>query len=426
MTQEGAAPIGGRRVLVVDGDRRSIEELCAAVEAAGHRAEGVLDAQEAMGVLAEGGVDAVVVDTENRRAGGHALIRQLDREGSRVPLVGVGTKPEAAELIRLYRRGVVDFLLRPVRSDEVDEVLSRLVERLEQHEALVAAASAPRPTAGGGELRDPVARLVEELKAGRVEIPALSPLGQRVQELMGRPTCGVDEVLEVVEDDPAVLSRVLWVANSAAFAGQGEVTTPKAACMRHGNHEALSVARDAILGAMFHLDGTPLEELARDAWRNVIVTARAARALSDLLCIGEPETVHTAALLHNVGELVFLRLASQLPAAPGGPEVALARLAGPIRELHEGIGAKVLSSWDVPPQLVRIAACHHDLARCEDEEHRLEAALVQLAWASASRAGYGAADTADVDLAALCEEVGASTVEAVLAKAPEWLEHAGA
>ena len=418
----------GRLILVVDGDRRSLEELCAAVEAAGHQAVGVLDAQEAMEVISGGGVEAIVVDTENRRAGGHALIRQLDREGSDVPLVGVGSQPDASDLIRLCRSGLVDFLLRPVRADEVDGVLTRLVAKLETIEALVAAAAAPPATQAIPGVRDPVAVLVEELKAGRVEIPALSPLGQRVQDLMSRPTCGVEEVLEVIEDDPAVLSRVLRVANSAAYGGQGTITTPRAACLRLGNHEALSVARDVILGAMFHLDGTPLEDAARDAWRNVIVTARSARALADLLCIGEPESVHTAALLHNVGELIFMRLASQLPANPGGPEAALAKLAGPIAELHEAVGAKVLSSWDVPDELVRVAGCHHDLSRCADEDHMMQAALIQLAWASACRAGYGHVDTAGVDVSALCEIVGASETEvaAILERAPEWLEHAGA
>jgi HD-like signal output (HDOD) protein len=253
-------------------------------------------------------------------------------------------------------------------------------------------------------------------------------LGQRVQELMSRPTCGVNEVLEVIEADPAVLSRVLRVSNSAAYAGQGSITTPKAACMRLGNHEALSVARDAILGAMFHLDGTPLEEVARDAWRNVIVTARTARDLADLLCIGEPDAVHTAALLHNVGELIFLRLASQLPADPAGPDATMAKLEGPIQQLHEPIGAKVLSSWGVPDELVRIAGTHHDLTKCKDEEHELQAAVVQLAWASACRAGYGQANTDEVDFESLRELVGASEKEldSILAKAPEWLENAGA
>lgn len=423
---EGA---GGRRILVVDGDRRSLEDLCAAVEAAGHRAEGVLDAQEAMNVLAAGGVDAVVVDTENRRAGGHALIRQLGRDGNEVPLVGVGSKPDAVELIRLYRRGVVDFVIRPVRRDEVEDVLERVVSQLERIEALVEAAQAPKPTAARPEgVRDPIAVLIEELQAGKVEIPALSPLGQRVQELMSMPTCGVREVLEVIEADPAVLSRVLRVANSAVYAGQGNATTPKQACMRLGNHESLSVARDTILGAMFHLDGTPLEQVALSAWRNVLVTARTARDLADLLCIGEPETLHTAALLHNVGELIFLRLASQLPPDPEGPEATIRKLAQPIEQLHEAIGAKVLSTWGVPDELVRIASCHHDLSKCVDEEHELQAAVVQLAWAAATKAGYGFADVDGVDLDALLELVGASQAEldGILAKAPEWLEHAGA
>ena len=162
------------RILVVDGDRRSLEELCGAVEAAGHRAEGVLDAQEAMQVLADGGGDAVFVDTDNRRAGGHALIRQLDRDGSEVPLVGIGGKPDSIELIRLYRRGVVDFVIRPVRSDEVDDVLVRLDADLSKIEKLVEAAKAP-PAAATGEVRDPIAHLIEELKAGRVEIPRSLP-----------------------------------------------------------------------------------------------------------------------------------------------------------------------------------------------------------------------------------------------------------
>ncbi len=381
-----------------------------------------------MQVLAEGGIDAVFVDTENRRAAGHALIRQLDRDGNECPLVGIGARPDAADLIRLYRRGMVDFLMRPVRADDVDDVLARLVANLEKTEALVSAASSVQREQASLNVRSAVAELVTELKAGRVEIPALSPLGQRVQELMSRPTCGVNEVLEVIEDDPAVLSRVLRVANSTVYAGQDIVTTPKGACMRLGNHEALSVARDVILGAMFHLDGTPLEEVARGAWRNVIVTARTARALSDLLCIGEPETVHTAALLHNVGELIFLRLASQLPEDPDGPDAVMQKLARPIQELHEPIGAKVLASWDVPHELVRVAACHQDLSRCEDEEHELQAALIQLAWTSACRAGFGCGDTDGIDLAALCEAVGVSTseVESVLARAPEWLEAAGA
>lgn len=413
-----------RTFLVVEADRRAGEDLCAQVERLGH---GVAWAQDALQQIAQTAFAAVLLDVDNRRAGGQALIRHLDREGPAVQLVGVGKEPGGLDLIRMLRRGVVDFMVRPVRADELEDVLGRIVDRLVREEAAAAQAASQSAEELDG-VRGPVAMLVEELKKGEVALPSLSSLGERVLELMSQPVCGVNEVLEVVSGDPAVTSRVIQVANSPAYAGQGDARSAREACMRLGNDESLRVAREVILGDMFRLDGSPLEDVARHTWRNVLVTARGARELSDLLAIGDPEQIYTVGLLHNAGELVFLRLASQLEPDPRGPDATLALLQEPMDQLHEVIGSRVLQSWGMPEDLVELAGTHHDPSKLESEDLQLQATIVLLAWTWANKAGYECAHGgAAPEPTSMLEELGVSVAEMdeLFEKADAWLTEAG-
>ncbi len=425
---EGRAPGGAERTfLVVEADRRTAEELCAAVRELGFAAEWSQDAQDALQAIAAGGIAGVLLDVDDRRAGGQALIRHLHREGPGVHLVGVGEEPGGVDLIRMVRRGVVDFIVRPVRSTELSEVLDRLVERLEREEEAAAKAAAGTAAELDG-VRGPVAMLVDELNRGEVALPSLSTLGERVQELMSMPTCGVNEVLEVVSADPAVTSRVLQEANSPTYAGRGEARSAREACMRLGNDESLRLAREVILGDMFRMDGTPLEDIARDTWRNVLVTARGAKELSDLLAIGDPERTYTLGLLHNAGELVFLRLASQLKPDQRGPAATLRLLQAPMDELHETIGARVLETWRMPAELVQVAGAHHDPSKLPTEDLRLQATIVLLAWTWAIRTGHDCAHGgAAPDAQPLLLELGVSEAEMdeLFAHADAWLAQAG-
>ena len=93
----GYAPNVGS-ILVVEADRATSEEWSAAIIASGHDVLVAVTTREALPLIQEGGIDAVVIDTSDPRDGVIELARGIEALPDAPPVILVSGSPQAPEI----------------------------------------------------------------------------------------------------------------------------------------------------------------------------------------------------------------------------------------------------------------------------------------------------------------------------------------
>jgi response regulator NasT len=114
-------------ILIVEADTTTSEEWTAAIGAYGHAVLAASGTREALRLIREGGIDVVVIDVYDPRAGVVELSRSMDALPDAPPIVLVSGSPAAPTCSA--RIGAALFLLKPCDASEVVTAVGRLLGR---------------------------------------------------------------------------------------------------------------------------------------------------------------------------------------------------------------------------------------------------------------------------------------------------------
>lgn len=426
------------RILVVEEDEVLRQVLAGWLRRLKHTVRAASSARGALTLLESVRPGLVVVGLDLPDRSGLGLIREIRRLHPEVAIIASGEQPEVRQLMDLIHIGVLDFLELPFSSKTLHAALERVPKTRRVRgtaEATAPGHSASLPSGGsGGNPRNTLTRLlstglIKLIKEGRVDVPVIAPVARDIQRLLEQPTCGIDEIVEVVRRDPAVVRGVLKVAGSSYFRGRAKVVRLEDACSRLGNRRVLGIAQRVIVGDLFSFGEGGMSEVVAAAWRNLIVTAHGARAVAADVGHPDPDGVYVAALFHNIGEVVLLRVIAERLEGAGLGEGVDEHLGGQLLLQHEAIGRMVLEGWRMPPSLVQLAGSHHLAPRSTQTGPPDVAQLCMFAWTMAIERGYtyvGAAG--NVDPVPWVEALGMDLFQArrFFVDAPRWIEEAAA
>src|SRR2546426_6181262 len=82
----------------------------------------------------------------------------------------------------------------------------------------------------------------EKLSSEDVQIPVLEPVALKVQSILRDADYKMDELVLVIEEEPALVSQILRVANSSLFSGLAKISTIQGALVRLGAKQVASLA----------------------------------------------------------------------------------------------------------------------------------------------------------------------------------------
>ncbi len=123
------------RVLIVDDDAALRAGIAETLGDLGHVAEHAGDGAAALARLAQGGVDAVLLDLRMPGMDGLAVLKALRvraEQGAEMPPVAVLTAvPTAANTIEAMRLGAVDHIAKPIGRAALAALIGRMVPRVE-------------------------------------------------------------------------------------------------------------------------------------------------------------------------------------------------------------------------------------------------------------------------------------------------------
>ena len=115
-------------ILLVEADPDLLDTWTAALSAVGHAVYAVSVGRDALPMIKEGGIDAVIVDSYDPRVGIVELARTIEALPDAPPLILISGSPHAPEISA--RIGAVAFLPAPCDITDLLVVVGRVVGNL--------------------------------------------------------------------------------------------------------------------------------------------------------------------------------------------------------------------------------------------------------------------------------------------------------
>jgi putative nucleotidyltransferase with HDIG domain len=208
-----------------------------------------------------------------------------------------------------------------------------------------------------------------------------SDVARRVLDCVADPDFEVGRLREIMEQDPALATKVLRLANSAAFRPREPCASIRQAIVVLGSRVVSELATSLSMMSMFS-DLSGVGRMVRDhcAATGALVRAlglRRANAASNSYIVG---------LLHDFGKLLLFQAQPAIYLKIHGSTIADAdTIHLHEREVlgydHAVLGAHILKKWGLPDMVPKIVAWHHQPARAfaAGGEVALHVALVRLA-----------------------------------------------
>ncbi|MCX7984341.1 MAG: HDOD domain-containing protein [Bacteroidetes bacterium] len=209
-----------------------------------------------------------------------------------------------------------------------------------------------------------------------VNLPVPERFHTKLRTLLSQEGTPLQEIITEIEKNPALVAKVLRVANSVHYATRNPILTLREAIIFIGISyletlvmavdlfERFAVSRDPKIRASY-------EHLWNSSLRRALIAKKIAEE-SDLRT--EASTIHIAALLQDIGMLARLcttpdQYATMLQRKEEGTSLYIAELRT-FLTTHDEIGAALLRRWNFPQEIVFAVANHHsetfgnDIVRC--------------------------------------------------------------
>lgn len=162
---------------------------------------------------------------------------------------------------------------------------------------------APTQRAADTTAADVVRRpnFINDIAAGRVELPTIPRVVQRLIADMRNPDVDTGKIGEALAQDPVLSAKVLRLANSAFFGGQRSMSSIDAAVAMIGI-QALQrlIVACGVSSSFKEMPGIDL----RIFWRDALIAATAANKIAPRVQ-ADADEAYTCGLLHATGHLIL-------------------------------------------------------------------------------------------------------------------------
>ena len=239
---------------------------------------------------------------------------------------------------------------------------------------------------------DPRVKVAEVIKKVTT-IATLPQVTTQIIKTVEDPKSTAQQLHKIVSHDPALVTRILKVVNSAFYGLPGQIGSVERAIVILGLNGVKNIAVAASLGQLFR--GSELCEgfTGKDLWTHCIAVAVAARDLAKNLKLNIADEAFLAGLIHDVGILVSLQLYPEKLR-----EVCQAMLAGGTdfceteRSIigldHQQLGLGLAEQWKFPRVCQLVAGYHHQPQMLADQNRHL-VMIVHVADTICCQAKYG-------------------------------------
>jgi putative nucleotidyltransferase with HDIG domain len=210
-------------------------------------------------------------------------------------------------------------------------------------------------------------------------------------ELLNQPDIDIDQVVELVQYDPALTAQVMRLCNSAYFGSASPAADLHEATTRLGFNEIFQLVTALSTASLMRPPQKGYGIEPAELWKHSVTAA----LVGKLIAVERDDNasiVFTACMLHDLGKIVLSRgLEARYD------EVLAETKRGQIPMLivernllgfdHADVGGRLLERWRFPAELVQAVRFHHDPAQAPG--HKRLAAYAYIGNMVACFMGYG-------------------------------------
>lgn len=215
----------------------------------------------------------------------------------------------------------------------------------------------------GGPTAEPPELLVERLFRRISEVSSLPAVALQIIEVANDSGTGSEDLLEAVQFDAALATRIMRTVNSSYYSLQNKVADLKLAITLLGFKEIRNLALTAYIAQLFKKGAGHGTYSREGLWNHLISTGTVARLIAETSRKVPPREAYLAGLLHDLGLIlidqylhkpfcqVIDRLSDQTPICRAEQEV--------LGFDHAALGQFVAQRWNLPGHLTASIRYHH-------------------------------------------------------------------
>jgi putative nucleotidyltransferase with HDIG domain len=211
-------------------------------------------------------------------------------------------------------------------------------------------------------------------------LPTIPSAIQNLRTAIANPKADAHKISTIIENDPAMMSRILKIVNSAFYGGIEPITSVQHAVARIGFSAINNIALSTFVFSSFTSTHTNIFDRAA-FWKHCITTGIASEIIFNQ-CRKKisrrfaPDLLHLTGLLHDIGKIVL----EQYFHSEFSNALHTARCeAIPLHEAerktmgtdHCEIGGWLANKWKLDPQIESVVRFHHNPSAAAPENYDL-------------------------------------------------------
>ena len=210
--------------------------------------------------------------------------------------------------------------------------------------------TAPPPIDLSDEERGILRTLKQHLAEGRYRLPSMPNLAIKLSRSINRSEVTTRDIVKLIQLDPALATKLMRVANSAAFHFGKQARNVHQAVTRLGRLRVQNLAVGFLLREAFQTRSAALQKRAKSLWIDSCHVAAVSFMLAKHIPSLDPERAMLAGLIHRIGALPALSFANQFEPLKNNP----ALLDHTIKVFSRPLGEKIIRKWDLGEDLVDV------------------------------------------------------------------------
>ena len=202
-------------------------------------------------------------------------------------------------------------------------------------------------------------RIAHHLAQESLELPQLPATALRIVQLTSDPSLELDDLVATMEEDPVLCGELLKLAGSPLYGSRFELASIADAVRRVGIKGVRSMVFALSMRGVIFRD-PELTRYAEEVWRQAASIAAIGRALAPLFDM-DPDRAFLVCLLSDIGKVAMMDILSKELQADASlrAKVHTGLVGDAFYNNHEKVGGKLAESWQLTPDIVAIAECHH-------------------------------------------------------------------